>query len=183
MYNFTVDQLFIAGKTSWRETPEYNFYDAGHEFRLFLKNPTKKEIESFKRGPIEIGFLFQDNVIFFLYRFFNFETGKEELSGEAPFSVHLVPNERKIIPDNIEASALFHCYLVEANTGILKAARFFSLDKTIANLQHKNIREQSQTAFSAQEHSNAINKAFCCTTDQLFDKCFATYKINGEKQH
>lgn len=140
------------------EIGEYNYFDGGHELRLFFRHLSRDEIEAVKRGRVDFALAVVEGVIFFFYRF----AGGIPWS-DATFSIHLVPEDRRQIPQATgeEERALITCVIADADTGIVRAARALTLSPGFTAALHGAIREQETEAWRGQDaHDAAIRRAY-----------------------
>ena len=52
---FKVGSLFQEGKTNHKEGVKFDFSQSGPILFLFFSNPTSQEVESVRKGKLEIG--------------------------------------------------------------------------------------------------------------------------------
>jgi len=136
-----VGRPYVAGITQWPQTGEYNYIGGEHQLRLFWDSPTAQEVREVRRGVAQFAFVHQNQVIFFLYRF-----GMMPWA-DAPFSIHLVPaSYRQLPPPSIgpDARALLRIILVDASTGIVKAARLMTFSPDFSGALEAAIRKQAE---------------------------------------
>ncbi|AGS80508.1 hypothetical protein LEP1GSC193_0781 [Leptospira phage vB_LalZ_80412-LE1] len=65
-----VGKLYHPNKTKWQEGAFYQCAGGEHRLELFFNSPSPKEIKSVKSGTASFGFLVQDELICFLFRFY-----------------------------------------------------------------------------------------------------------------
>ena len=129
-YALSVGELYHPGITNWPEAVEYNYFSNNHELRFFLKNPSKYEVEVIRKMPVQLGLFTEDDIILLVYKFTDYKKHIIPVHGYSPFSIHLVPDNLRTVPDisaDTEHQELLHIHLIDADTGILKGARSVTL--------------------------------------------------------
>lgn len=152
MATFKVGEPYPALDFPQPERGEYNFYEAGHELRLLWNDPTENEVAAVRQGPTRFAFVVRGPVIFFLFRF-----GDMPWS-DAPYSVHLVPEDRRgELPENTSADhrALLQVHLVGARSGVVAALRAVSLSPNFTRALETAIRRQAAEPFPGQSAYDA----------------------------
>lgn len=109
-----------------REGACYDYSAAGHLLQLFLPGATGAEVRAaVRRGRAEFALAVEGPVLFFLLRF-----GDMPWS-EAPFSVHLVSEERRRTTlrslDTGKRRNMLQIHLVDTRSGLTKALRVCGL--------------------------------------------------------
>lgn len=153
------------------EIGEYNYFDAGHELRLFFRSPRRAEIEAVKRERAEFALLVEGSVIFFLYRF-GFSDGVPW--SDAPYTLHLVPEERRQVPTG-SGRALLTVVLADAQSGVVRAIRAVTLSEEFTATLHETIRDQAASRWSQAEydHDLAVAYAEYPDTESMLEKAIA----------
>lgn len=144
MYLYRVGQLYSPTRKKWEEHVEYNFRAGAHELRLFFFQPTPEEIKAVLSDPCKFALYVYQDIIFFCFRF-----------GHLPWSdsgssIHLVPQDERISPpdpDKVEERFLLHVFLVDADTGILKAIRVVSFSPQFTRALHAALWRQLSNPF------------------------------------
>lgn len=151
-----IGQLYQPGRTEYPEGCEYNFFDAGHQLRLFFSNPNKQEIHAVRKGKASFGLLVSENIIFLIFQL------KPLRWSDAPYSWWMVPEDRRAEPQEISEGegALLQIILINANTGIVEAIRAIGLDTDFSRVLHAQIRHQMQKPLAPQEYSNQVDRAY-----------------------
>ncbi|NLV68195.1 MAG: hypothetical protein GXY14_11055 [Spirochaetes bacterium] len=135
-YKLTVGELYLPGTTKWPEAVEYNYFSGNHELRFFVKNPTRYITEVISRMAVHLGLFIRDDIILFVYRFTDYKKKFIPVHGYSPFSIHLVPADLRKIPEKItdpDHEEILRIHLVDAATGILKAARTVRLSPAFSS--------------------------------------------------
>jgi hypothetical protein len=172
---YEIGELYNPKVTKWPELPEYNYRGGQHELLLFFRNPTDAEIAAVQKGGAEFAFAIEKSVIFFLYRF-------EPIPwGDAAFTVHLVPDADRRIPEaepTAQSRAILRILLVDAATGILKAMRVVSFSPDFTRQLHKAIRQQAATPFEGEEtHRTGVKEVYArFDTSSLLNRAAARCK-------
>lgn len=133
----TAGEPYLPGTTNWPEAVEYNYFSNSHELRFFLKNPSRYVTEVIAKMPVQLGLFVQGDIILLVYSFTDYKKHLIPVHGYSPFSIHLVPDNLRTLPESTadaEYEDLLRVHLVDAATGILKAARTvtFSAEFTAA---------------------------------------------------
>ncbi len=129
-YALSVGELYHPGMTSWPEAVEYNYFSNNHELRFILKSPNRYVTDVIRKMPLQLGLFTQDDIILLVYKFTDFKKQLIPIHGYSPFSIHLVPDNMRTLPDipaDTEHEDLLRVHLIDADTGILKAARSVTL--------------------------------------------------------
>ncbi len=129
--------MYLPGVTSWPEAVEYNYFSGNHELRFLLNNPIKYITEVIRKMPVQLGLFTQDDIILLVYKFTDYKKQMIPVHGYSPFSIHLVPDNMRTVPQLPSDTAheeQLRIHLVDASTGILRAARTvsFSNDFSVA---------------------------------------------------
>jgi hypothetical protein len=137
-----VGKLYIPGKTQWPETIEYNYDLNGHTIMMYLRSPTKNEIQGVKDGSIDLALHCADRIPTMLFRFG--EKGSGIPWSDCAYNWWLVPPERRQLPEPIEdgQGALLNVLLIDADTGILKVFRVISMPTEFSRSLVEAILEQ-----------------------------------------
>ena len=147
-FALSVGELYYPGITSWPEAVEYNYFSGNHELRFILKNPSSYVTGVIRKMPVQLGLFLQDDIILLVYRFVDYRKQLVPVHGYSPFSIHLVPENMRRLPDmqpGQEAEDTLRIHLVDAGTGILKAARSVILSPEFTGALCSAITSQSKT--------------------------------------
>ncbi len=174
-YTLTVVEPYLPGVTNWPEAVEYNYFSNNHELRFFLKNPTRYVTEVIRKIPLQLGFFLEDDIIFFVYRFTDYKRQMVPVNGYSPFSIHLVPDNLRTVPEvpsDTEQEDLLRIHLIDAGTGILKAARTVTLSGEFSASLRKAIIEQNGRPL-ADDYNQRIQRVEnrYPGNDRLMDHC------------
>ena len=165
MHTLEVGKLYIPGRTRWPEAVEYNWYDGGHELRMFYARPSVREIAAVRKGRAEFGLFRTVRAVFLLARFGDMNWM------DAPYSYHLLPADRR--PDlnvELDPETRFLCQilLIDASTGILHVLRGVTFSPEFSRELLDAVRAQAQAGFSTRNYDEEINRVYASnTTDQL----------------
>lgn len=138
---YEVGKLYSPSRSNWPENVEYNFRGGAHELRLFYPSPTVKEIADIQSGQVRLALYPYLDVIFFCFKF-----GDQPWS-DSPYNYNLVPADERQLPedaDNVTQRRLLTAFLVDANTGILRAIRAVSMSPAFTRALHAEIWKQSE---------------------------------------
>ncbi len=140
---YKVGEPYSPTKTHWPEGVDYNYRAGQHELRLFLRTPNRQEITDVESGEARFALAVERDIIFFCYRF-----GQGDW-GDCGFSIHLVPEDERILPELPKAGerALLTTLLIDAETGLLKAIRVTSLSPKFTQRLHRAILGQAARPF------------------------------------
>ncbi len=155
---FEVGKLYNPNKQRWLEASQYSFRGGQHELVLFFNNPTPREVEEVRRGTAEFALHVERPLIVLCYRF-----GDGVPWSDAPYSYHVLPeHERRLPPETDEATirALLLVYLVDAETGILRAMRQVSFSPEFTARLHGAIREQAIEPWDQSEYDRALAELY-----------------------
>ncbi len=123
------------------ETPAYVYLTTGQRLTLFYAGPTAEEIADVRRGDFEFALVEEGEVLFLLYRLGGSPWG------DAPFSVHLVPPERRSAPDG-PATNLLQIVLVNLLNRKIEALRTVSLSRAFAEEMGAALRRQLESPWN-----------------------------------
>jgi len=150
-YELKVGELYHPGRTEWPEAVEYNYFSGTHELRFLLKNPSRYVTEVIRKMPVQLGLYLQSDIILLVYKFIDYKKQLIPVNGYSPFSMHLVPDSLRTVPevpaDSTQSESL-RIHLVDAETGILRAARVVDLSPEFTAALSTSIIEQSKTPLS-----------------------------------
>lgn len=165
MHLYTVGKPY-SSRTRWPELAQYNYRGGDHELVLFLNNSTPSEIRDVGKGEAQFALYVERSLIIMLYKF-----GKSIPWSDAPFSIHLVPADQRILPPPVTGDydgALLHILLVDASNGILKAMRALSLSAEFTTALHHAITEQAKMPFSQAAYNKELNGLYAgYSSDEL----------------
>ncbi|HPS58774.1 MAG TPA: hypothetical protein PK514_11775 [Spirochaetota bacterium] len=174
-YILKVGELYLPGATSWPEAAEYNYFSGNHELRFFVKNPTRYITEVMGKMPVQLGLFTQDDIILLIYRFTDYKKHLVPVHGYSPFSIHLVPENMRTLPempDGDEHEEMLRIHLVDADTGILKAARTVHLSPGFSAALCLAIIEQEKKPLTA-DYNERLQKidGMYPVNDTLMNHC------------
>ena len=162
--------LYSPDRTVWEERAEYNYRASGHELRIFFKNPADHEIAAVQSGTAEFGLYYSNHpsspVLIFLYHFAGGMTplgdNRIELhSGgipwsDAPYTYWMVNPEDRGVPNREPGDPrthdVLHVFLVDADTGIIKAMRMCTFSPKFTDAIHFAIKDQASKSFKQAEY-------------------------------
>lgn len=140
-----VGQPYSVRRTVWPELAEYNYTQSGHELRLFFSSPSPGEVRAVRKERCDFSLVVEGSAIILQYRFGDRPTKGIPWS-DASFSIHLVPEQYRRVPEvdsNPEARAALQVLLIDADTGILKALRFVTLSPDFTRALEGAIQAQA----------------------------------------
>lgn len=129
---------------------------------MFWAGITPRDVASITGGRAAFGLAVVGPVIFFLYRF-----DPACPWSDAPYSIHLVPEEERALPGPALASgaqtaqhALLNVVLVEATNGIVRGLRAITFSPRLTTALHLAIRDQLAAPWSAAAYDAALADAY-----------------------
>ena len=146
----------------------YNYTAAGHSLNYYYSNPTGQEIEDFTEGLAQFAFVEFGPVLYFLHAF-----GTGLPWSDSPYSIHLVPEEYRGLPELSLAPderALLWLTLTDRATGEVRGLRAVSWAPGFTNAFHAAIHRQAMLPFERREHDEyhaAAYRRWPKTSDML----------------
>ena len=166
MFNkIEVGKLFQEGKTHYVEGCKVDMADDGLTFFVAFQDPSEEEINNFKDGKIKYGYYVEKDVIMLL-----FKIGSQQWM-DAPYSIHLSKQLHHLqeIKDGLGYS--LKVFLVDANTGILKAARMIGMETNMSRKIKEEILKQKDMDFNILNYNKNIAEIYNkYTTKELVKK-------------
>ncbi len=159
---YRVGEPFRRGYRDWPEGAQFVFTSGGPELTIFHREIGDHLLDDVRRGPAEFALIEQPPVLVVAYRF-----GESIPWNDVPYSWHLQPEERRIIPPElqvIDERALLWITLVGAADGIIHAQRGMTLSPAFTRSLHESIRVQAMNAFDATGCTAAISNLYLRTT-------------------
>lgn len=172
---YEVGKLYHPDRRKWGENVEYNYRGGAHELRLFYPSPTIMEIEAVRSGEAKFALYPYLDVIFFCFKF-----GDQPWS-DSPYNIHLVGEAERQLPsdvDNADQRALLTTFMIDANTGILKAMRAVSLSSAFTRALHAAIWKQHEQPFPA-DYDAQIQRVYGSHTSNQIANKLAIVKCKG----
>ena len=179
MYAYEVGKPYIPGRTNWPEAVEYNYRGGGHELRMFMANPTAREIAGIARGPVRFGLVVDDPAIVLVYRF------EEAIPwSDAPYTIHAVPEDQRTVPPEIQPGerALLTIIVIDARSGIIKGIRALSFTEQFSRRLHQAIRDQAAKPFDQAVYDAklaALYRQF--SSKQLYGRAVVRMELPGTR--
>jgi hypothetical protein len=87
LYEYRVGELYHPERTSWEETPSYQFRGGQHELVLFYRRPSSHEVQEIRKGTARFAFHVEEGVLLVLFKFGDLNWA------DSPFSWHLVQSD------------------------------------------------------------------------------------------
>lgn len=155
MHVYEVGKLYTA-RTHWPELAQYNYRGGEHELVLFFNHPTPEEIHDVARGEVDFALYERGAQIVMLYRF-----GQALPWSDAPYSIHLVPTEERVLPpETAEGAELLHVVLVNAATGIIAALRAIAIPQDFLQVLYSAIHRQAALPFTRAIYNGELESLF-----------------------
>jgi hypothetical protein len=155
---YRVGERFSRGRRRWPAGAEFAFGPGGHELTLFHPLIRPELIEDVRRGPAEFALFIRPSVIVLAYRF-----GETIPWQDAPYSWHLQPEFRQVIPAPVvapEIRSLLWITLVGAEDGVIHAQRGMTLSPPFTRALHDAIRAQAMSRFDPYDCTAAISALY-----------------------
>jgi hypothetical protein len=159
-----VGQLYLPGRTRFKERVDYSWSAAGHQIRIFLQTPRGAEVAALDSGVIELGLVPDGSVLFILIRiegvlsWYDIPYSIFRATGMAPIHEYLPPVLGR------DQHARLSILLIDAATGVLCAARILTLGERISATLHIALRTQRDIPWSGVEafdrHVTAVRTGF-----------------------
>jgi hypothetical protein len=158
-----VGKPYLPVLASLPEGDQYHFRGGRHELLLWLKNPSRDEIESVRTGEAEFALFVHRSAIFLLYRF-----GDAVDWSDAPYSSHLVPPEQRELPQppaTPETRTLLQIILVDAGKNVVRVIRAVTLSPEFSRTLADTITKQAREPWIEKTYSVDVADAYvCCPT-------------------
>ncbi len=149
-----VGQPYDPDISAFSEGTHYNFDVSGHWVHYLYQNPTQREIESIQSGEAQFGLYTKGPIIFLLHQFGGM------LWNDSPYSVWLVSEESRKIPDESPGHALLKVVMVDTATGIVRALRALTFSAEFTTRLHDAIRQQTLKSWSKEEHERTVRHIY-----------------------
>jgi hypothetical protein len=157
MHIYRVGDLYVDNRTHWPECAQYNYRGGEHELILFFDRPTPEEVKTVSKARAEFALFVERSLIVMMYRF-----GQEVPWSDAPYSIHLVPREERVVPPVSLPTewALLHIILVDASSGVIRAMRVLSMPPEFTQALHRAIQEQAEMPFTRAKYNGELEQLF-----------------------
>ncbi len=145
MQIFEVGKPYSEDKKHWPQAVEYTYSSQHHLLRIFFRTLQTREIKAVETGEAKFALGVLGPIIFLHFRF-----GEGIPWHNAPFSIHLVSEEDRMLPDwpiPKDERAMLSTLLVDAETGILKAIRACTFSHKFTVKLHQAIITQYNSPF------------------------------------
>lgn len=160
-----------------KDHSEYNYTQAGHCLQLFLRAPTPAEQKAVQKEAAEFAVTIVGSVIYLLYRF-----GDHPRKGvpwsDASFSIHLVPEEVRAMPEvprDPKTRAMIHVQLIDSDTGVIRVLRTLTLPPRVTRELAAAMHAQAGLPWHgrAVHTRQAMETCARYTSEQLLDRAVA----------
>lgn len=141
-------------------TSEFNYMDGLFTLKLISDIANYEDIHAVEAGAMEFGIVVDfPPAIFFL---FNIHDGDldtpDRFSGDAPYSIHLVPEEKQSLPPPTETIGRLAIFLL--TNGEVKAKRAVGLTRTFMDTFRVAAAEQKAARFDERALDATINEVY-----------------------
>lgn len=136
----------------------YNFDTGGHRLLIFGRNLRADEVLGFFYGPAYFAMAVHGSVLFLTARF-----GTALPLVDAPYSIHMVPAERRVLPPVNPAPAgrtLLQTDLIDSSTGVLRGIRLTSWSPHFTRAVHAAIHSQAAAPITREAYNDTIAAAY-----------------------
>lgn len=154
---FIVGEPYSKARRVWEARDDFSVQRGIHNFRLFAKGLTARDIDAFRKGNIHFGLMPAGPVFFLVYRI----EGYCDWS-DISYWQGFIHEDERALPDADQLPgdmALISTFLVNADTGILEAMRFFTLSANFTRVLHERICQQIAEMRPKEEVMAAIHNA------------------------
>ncbi|MGP0067759.1 MAG: hypothetical protein ACLQGP_29715 [Isosphaeraceae bacterium] len=153
------------------------FGSGGPELTIFQREIGDDLVDDVRRGAAEFALIVEPQVFVLAFRF-----GESISWDNVPYSWHLQPETRRIIPPEahpIDERALLWITLVGSADGIIHAQRGMTLSPAFTRSLYMAIRAQAMTAFDPIECTAAISGIYLRRTTTSSMLATATARTMG----
>lgn len=157
---YQVGSLYNPNRTTWPEAGEYNYRENTHELRMFFTKLTSQDIAAVRSGPARFGLFIEGEIIFFLYEF-----GSAFPLSDAPYTIHMVPQEDRTLPplpNTLEGGqgVALNILLMHSETGRIAAVRLIGLGHELSVALLDAIHKQAEMPFSQATYDRHLAKIY-----------------------
>jgi len=139
----------------YQEGVKFDFDNSGAVLFIMFRDPTNQEIESIRKGRLQIGICTLSNIIFMLFKFGNLNWI------DAPFDIHLAQNQSFLNVEMNESQGFgMSMFLVDASTGILQAMRLIGWPHRLSQIFIEEAKKQVEQAFEQSEYDRKIDAVY-----------------------
>jgi len=149
-----IGQLYKPGQHSLEENVVYRLGHDGHCLVIVQAGIADREIEATQNCTAELRLYIDGPIIFLL---FNFGPGQWN---DAPFSWHTMPRSSRLYPEQVADTATLAVTLVEATSGIVRAAREIAMTHDFAGKLNTAITAQANGSFNGLSYAKHLNLVY-----------------------
>lgn len=139
-----------------QEGGEFNIDSGGPRLKIGFVAPRREEIRAFREGRVEVGIVRAGtHTAFFLYKIAGLSVGW----CDASYALGLVdPDYRHIDPRKPNEGWLISSYFFDANTGIVRALRVYTISPAFSNILDTIVEDQRAAlpGFTREKHYEEI---------------------------
>lgn len=170
MHRLEVGGLFFPNQTKIQEGAYLEYTESGPMLLLAVGNPSAKEVEAARGGPLRFALYETDVLLWFLYHIEGFGSWSD-----CPFSIRLYDGQGKRFDwseEIVEGTGLaLSIVLVDAHTGIVKTLRLVALPTVFSREFRVAILRQLERPFSAEAYYRHIDQTYrMYSTDALVQR-------------
>lgn len=147
-----VGKLFNEDITKYKEGCVFDINDSSCNLIIRFITPSNNEVNAIKQGRFKCWYYTEKEAIFMLFKL----EGIEWM--DSPYSVELSKNLTKIQEINNGQGLALNIYLIDANTGILKAMRLVGLPTAFSRKLRAVIERQRSMPF--ENYYQTINEVY-----------------------
>jgi hypothetical protein len=141
------------------EGAHYAHSSEGQFLTLIYNQPSQEEIREVATSPCAFALCPYEEILFFLFKF-----GTAPWS-DAPFTLHLVPSQRRYVPPGAGHN-LLNVTLISQSDWIVRALRTVSLSAAFAEELGKTLREQSKSQWNESVYDGRLQVAYGTMTSE-----------------
>lgn len=153
-----VGELYAPEITSWpTERFECRYFDGNHLLQICDASITEKTLEAFHYGQIHVGLFQRNQVLHILFRI----EGFYDWSDQAFTMMRVDPADRALPALAPGEHTGINFFLVDANTGVIRAMRLVTYSAHASQVLHRILKEQlaAQQPQQVFEYAVAMNYA------------------------
>ena len=160
MVVFDLGKTFpLHNKANGSEFCRCQLTDSFFDIVYYLPNPSERDINAWRKAPIEYGIFESQNIPFFIS---NIKTGRTQWVFETTINVHLIADEMADVWLNLHGQNI-RLFLINGHTNVLEAFRLITVQKADA----ERIKDVCMAQDYAYENANAVDLTITKIMDSL----------------
>lgn len=173
MQSYEVGKLFEEGKTQYQEGIKFDFNQGGGTLYILYDRPKQKEVEEIRKGRLQMGILYKQDIIFLLFKFGNLNWM------DAPYSYQLSEPHELSTPED-DTGYSMTVLLIDAATGILKVVRQIGWPTKMSRQFHDYVAQQRNRDFSNHLYNAKLNEIYKNYTTNYLVGVADIYKVRED---